>query len=427
MPNLPALALAALGVGLVYVVWRIRRDGPNPVLHCLAVIFVALTIALLAGRVAPYTALARLTGVSNLARLVQHASAATMFCAGQILIQYMVRPSAREARASIPPRVLTLVVVLIVMTIMFWQAPLDAEAPVDFVQRYSATPWVGPYLLVFLAYLTIGILDIIRVFYRSAQSADRPVLRRSIWIIIAAGVIGLAYTMNKGLFALSAWLSLPVIVPWAEDDASRLLVSSGTILTVAAAVVPTFTIWTSAAWRTLRDHRLHRAMHPLWAAATAAVPTVVLPAFTRDLPTPPRLRQRAAAEVAKIQTRLEDLRWEMYRRPVEIQDALLALRFYRHPAASAVAHTVAGDARLTGEHRRALIEAVDIAAAIRMKESGADAATEADGPALTAGAADIKDWLARVSRTYASSPHVERALTSLQLPAPGRVPRDRSF
>ncbi|MDT5025102.1 MAG: hypothetical protein QOE61_1528 [Micromonosporaceae bacterium] len=393
------LPVGLLAVGFGYQSLRLRRDPRNPVLRGLAVMFGILVIAVVMGRAPIYLAFDQLVDVPNAARLVQHISAMAAFCAVQILLLYVARP-ADQARAGIRPRIGILVGVMAAMTVLFTLAPVDVEAPQDFVARFGGAAWVGPYLLLYLAYLGIGVLDVVRSCHRHAgRSGHRPWLRASFRMLVLAGSVGLAYVISKAAFTFAAWRGIELPIPINENSSSTVLVGAGAICAAVAVLLPTVGARLEASRDWWRQWRLLRALGPLWIAVCEAVPRVALPP--------------SESSARTLGTGLADLRWSVYRRLVEIQDGLLDLRFYREPAAARTARQFASQAGLAGEELRAVVEATDIAAAIRAKQAGLIVPSGEDAVPLTAGAADLPRWLGRVAAAFAESPHVAHALAQL--------------
>jgi hypothetical protein len=402
------VAASLLVVCLVYQLLALRRDPRNPVRRGLAVMFGALTVAVVPGVEPVYLAFDAFVGVPNAARYVQHLGAITGFCAVQILLRFVARDPA-AARAGVWPRVGGLVAVAAVMLVLFSLAPLDVEAPDDFVERYGGAPWVAPYLVLYLAYLTVGVVDVVVSCQQHARrSGDTPWLRLSFRLLQLAGVIGLAYLASK--LVVTVAVARGIRPPMPDGAVSRVLVSAGAICAATAVLLPVVRARVVAArdWR--RRWRLHRTLYPLWMDIARVVPHVRLHGSGRH------------GRLAHVRDAVLDMPWLLYRRVIEIQDGLLDLRFHRDPDAAPTAATLAERAGLSGAEFRAVVEAADIVCAVRAMETGATARVS-DGavPPLTQGADDLPAWLGRVARAYADSPVV--ALTRQRLAGTERAPR----
>jgi hypothetical protein len=371
-----------LVAGLVYHLWRLRRDPHNPVARWLAVMFGALAVAVGIGTPGPYLAFDRLVGIPNAARYVQHLAAMIGFTAVQILLLHVAGAAGRQR-----PRLYALGLVAAAMLALLTASPVTVEAPQDFVERYGGEATVAAYLLLFVGFLGVGVVDVIVSCYRLARdSRDRPWLRAGFITLAAGGVVGLAYVVSKGLFTVLAWRGIVPAGQVTESTLSRLSVAVGAVLAAVGVLLPAMGAQVEAVRGWYGRRRRHRDLEPLWRAVCLAVPRVALPDS-----------DRAGSR---------DLRWSLDRREVEIQDGLLELRFYRDQDAAARAHRLGSQEGLAGAQLRAVTEAADIAAAIERVLAGAGPTDEGDPSPLVGQSADPSAWLATVARAFAARPHV---------------------
>ncbi|GAB2576036.1 hypothetical protein GCM10027168_06270 [Streptomyces capparidis] len=148
----------------------------------------------------------------------------------------------------------------------------------------------------------------------------------------------------------------------------------------------------TAPTRWLRAYRRHRALEPLWSALHAAVPGIALPDRATGRSLPPR-----------------DAEFALYRRVIEIRDAYLALRPYRHPDTPAWTADAAARHPVPASALAAAQEAAALAAAVECTR-----ARVACGPGGSIGQAPRADtfeaevgWLLQVSEAFARCPLVE--------------------
>lgn len=362
--------------GLLFKLRDLRRDPANPALRAICVVLAALTGAVLVGWEPIYVGLDRLVGVPNLAKPIEHALALTAAAAVQVLYLNLGDPQTARQRARV--RWAALVVVLVVMGVAFGLGGFNVEAPDDFATLYADDPNIVWYMLVYLSYLALAMVDIYRSSTRYARHATPRLLRWGIWLLAIGSVIGLAYVVHKAGFIIAHRVG--VAPPWAESSVSRLLITSGIALVTTGLVLPSAGAAAVELVRWPGRYRLYRQLHPLWQDITAAVPEVVL--YREQLG---RGRIRSA----------------LYRLVIEIHDGQLQLQAYLRPedhAAAAALDPVTADAYL-------------IAAAIERQRANADAIPEpltledaADESTFDPQAAAVR--LARVADAYAHLPVV---------------------
>jgi hypothetical protein len=169
----------------------------------------------------------------------------------------------------------------------------------------------------------------------------------------------------------------------------------------------TVTAWFPAVLSASRDCQAWAAwfrLRPLWALLVAAAPGVQLP--------------------AQPGTRL-NARYRLHRRMIEIRDAELALRPFRDSRTAQDAADAVISAGLPEDEHDAVIEAVMIVTALRMRQSGTPACGGRDGGCiLSEPSNDLESEAVRlllVARAIRHSPIVRRA-ASRHRPAAARQP-----
>ncbi len=166
--------------------------------------------------------------------------------------------------------------------------------------------------------------------------------------------------MRPSLIVLGAGMLL-LCVPWAlnlawllTDDTAWLdpiaPIDAVTGLAFAVAAAPPLAL---AGRRAVTHHRVMHQLEPLWRELTAAVPDVVLDTHATRRGLPGRRR------------------FLLYRRVIEIRDAMRALRSYVTPQTLQVAQQYVRDQGLTGTAAEAAVTACWLAAAVDAKSDQA--------------------------------------------------------
>ena len=141
------------------------------------------------------------------------------------------------------------------------------------------------------------------------------------------------------------------------------------------------------------QHRALRSLYPLWRDLCHASPDIAL------LPPGSRLADTLA---------VRDLGFRLYRRIVEIRDGSLALRPYVDARIAEDARARCRAAGLSNEETDVVVEAANLAAALRAKAKGRPAGRTVILPVTCAGA-DVMSEVAvleRLARCYTRSPIV---------------------
>jgi hypothetical protein len=344
-------------------------------------------------------AIATSTGIPYLAHLFGNAFVLGAAWATQVSLYHATYPPLEAPRRS---RRIGLVVVaaLGLMAVCFALATGAGEA-VAFTGRYQHASFLLGYRLVYLVGIALAIGNFARLSWRYARRSSRPSLQIGLRLVAIAGVIGLAYVANEGLRAATERLGRANPVP-NPDAVSQLLIalsmSLGLIGTTLPAWGPRLGIPVLVTW--LRHYRALRRLYPLWTDLYHAQPRIAL--------FPPR------SPIADLLT-VRDLRFHLYRRVIEIRDGqlLLCRHLDARPAAAARQRCVA--AGLSEAETHAVIEATEIAAALRAGPGDDDPTPPRAGQVLS-GARDVVGEVAaleRVARCYRRSPIVRVVVDQL--------------
>jgi len=383
----PLIAAGIAFTALAPKTVQLIRDPRNPALRATCGVLASLGVAELVSWYPSYHAIGELTGVPNLARYLMHLCALVAAAVVQSLFLHLSDPETARVRARW--RWLILAVVAVVMGIAFHLARFDVEDPERFADRYATAPYMREYMLGFLAYLALAMVDIMRMSVRYSRQLPPSALRLGLRVLALGALDGLLYVIHKGTFILLTHQGIDL--PWSEGPVAQLLILVGIALVSSGLVIPSLakSVTTIRQWPRL--YRLHRDMFPLWQALYALDSSVSLNPPSRRLP-------------------LGTLHVEMYRRIIEILDGIRQHSAYLDPAAGRAAAEAAREAGLPAGEARAVGDAASIAAMVDYVSR----TPPHERVPVAAGAADVlvlaeeddveaAQRLAAISRAYASS------------------------
>jgi hypothetical protein len=403
---LHATPLVALWATVVGKFPALRRDPQNGALRAywLAVLAVALAWTVLQPPV--HLALDRMTGVANLARLLGHTLAVAAACAGQAFLAYSAYPEA-AARPRVQRQVWVAAATVAAMGTLFAVSRVHHET-LDFIGRYGSTPSILAYWLVFLAYLGVSQVEVIRLAWRWARFSDRLIIQLAGRLTAVGGLFFCGYIGYDLLYLASSQLDRTYLLG-NQPLITRLLLTTAILVGVVGSTMPAWgprvglprlLLWAS-------HYRAHRRLYPLWRRLCEAVPEIAL--------VPPSSRWRDTLA-------MRDLHFRLHGRIMEIHDAQLALRPYRDPQVAETTAVLGRRAGLEGVELQAVVEAASLAAAVHalaqhQPVTGEQAlATRPGDPDLQPEITDLPSeitWLVRVATAYTHSPLV-RALATRQ-------------
>ncbi|MEU3455235.1 MAB_1171c family putative transporter [Micromonospora sp. NPDC006766] len=351
------VAALVAAVALVVKLWALRRNPGNPKTLASVGICLGCGIAVTAGWAPVHSLIDRVSGVPNLAKPIEHGSALLAATAIQFLFLHLGNP--QRARRLMRLRLVFFGVVLAVMVAMFWAAAIPESEPLHFAERYGSMWQISAYMLAFLLYLGVSVVDVLRMSLGYARYAGAR-LKIIMRLLSAGALFGAAFVAHKALF-LALKLG-GVAPPWPEPIVTQTLVTMSVVLICSSLVLAT--VWKTVdgvrAWP--RRSAVYRDLHALWYLLYRAVPDIVLD--------PPRRPKRNSWWVVGVGQRL-------YRRCVEIGDGLQVLGPPDARVAAAAQRRASeagwGDARAAAageaaailvavrrrEHRRVPVEEVD--------------------------------------------------------------------
>jgi hypothetical protein len=389
--------------------WRNRRD-PAVRAFWLSLLFLALALTALLPPLAKW--IDDIAGIGNLSRLLGNCVVLIAAWAVQIFVFLNLDYRRDGARARIQLASWALVGVLVGMTGLFVLAPVHHEAA-DFWRRYGTAPFMLEYRILYLAYLGLAVINIVRHSWHYAGIADRPSLALGLRFVAIGGLLGGGYVAHEGLRAAALIVGLHSSV-LESDTLTRVLIASSVALMVAGVTMPAWgpRFGIPAVYERLSEYRSYRQLYPLWKALYRANPEIAL------------LRPRSALIDALM---IRDLDFRLYRRVVEIRDGSLALRPYFDSRVIEQARELSRAAELPDDERQATIEATSIAAALqaRMYDQPVRIGNSLTPPSLEShGGADVAseaEVLVRVARCYRGSPIVRAIVAETKGRASGRV------
>jgi len=386
---------------VLYKVPALRRRPDDWSLRTFWLTLLALAITLTVLLPPVYLGVDALFRVPNLTRLLAHTLTLLASWSVQAYLAYLNYPEV-EARPSVRRSGWILLGTLVFMTIFFVLAPVDDEAPLDFMTRYGNAPFILEYRLVFLLYLGFALVNVVGLCWRYAGLADRPALSLGLRIDALGAVVGIGYVVHETARVVT--MRFGVGYPIRDsDEFTQLLVAVSITLIVVGSTIPSWGahVGIPALYEWLGQYRALRQLHALWQLLCNAAPEIAL--------VPPRSALADALD-------LRDLRFRLYRRVVEIRDGELALRSYLDSRVPERARDFCWKAGIPPEQFAEHVEAACVAAAVRAKARAKRPEHSAplgqtDGVPYVAGEAA---FLGRVARCYAHSPAVSGILTQIE-------------
>lgn len=377
---------------------RLQRRQPSQVRGAICVALGAFATGITLAIPPLATSIDQASGLPNLAKFVSHGCAMTIAASAEHMLLHLALPPAKAAARS-RRWVWVTGGALLTMAGLFAYT-LSYDTPVQLTVEYARDSAVTAYLLIFMvvgffAYCT----DITRLCWRFARICGRPWLRRGLRITAVGAAVALLYSTNKIAYLIAYWSGYQ---PTGEREIAAVLVTISALLMMIGLTMPA---WGPILTITRRwdDFRSYQRLEPLWRDLVDALPELELDAS---------LRRRLGA--------VRDIDYALTRRAAEIRDGCLALRPYMDVRVTELADQHAERAGLTGDERRATIEAAHLACALRAHQRGLVAALPLPPDGLhrpSDGYAGEIAWLTLVSSTYARSLVVAQTLaTSRHLP-----------
>jgi len=398
MGPLPTVAaVSQLFYALAFCCWlatayklrHLRDDPTSPTLRgtCSTLGLLGMSFFLLANSSRPLVD--GLLGVENAARWLGNSSALAACCSIQTVLTYFTRMD-NSPPLGLRRRLALLLAAVLAMGVLLLSARLPGDD--DFVNVHADKGPVLAYLLIYLTYLGLVMLDMLRMSWRYAPQARATALQLALRLISAGSGTTLLYCLYKASFALCRFWELPVL--GSERIIGPLLAAAGGLLIITGLTVGA---WGANLADRLYQHRSHQRLQPLWNTLVQTLPHIALTSYDHRVTN------------------------KLYRRVIEIRDAQLSLAPYRDTRIAHQARQAAEATGLAGQDLHAAIEGTLLAAALHAHRTDQlplhpfhDQETEQPSPDLPSEVA----WLLKVSAAFTSP------LLPLPLPA-DRLPPDQ--
>lgn len=383
--------LTILAVLWLVTLWRARTalkyPAKRPMWSAFAALAVALTVEL--PQIGPHLDAA--LHITNISTLIKHL--AGMLAAASVLewVIGSTQPTQRLGWVLAWRHVMT-GAAMAALGVLFAFVPRIESS--DFIDTAPGHPVTIAYEMVWLSYLGAAMLCAAAMFtvawHRSACKGR--VMRASFAMLATGTALGVIYAAWR-VVILAA--SLADTASPAQSDTgfgiSNVIQDAAIVLILVGTCVPALL----KAATPYQDRRDLVALRPLWELVTPARPDTVLD------------------EESGNEGRLRDvrlLRFRLIRRTVEIRDALATLYEYCDLDPAPHVEAFAADIGLTGDDRKALVEAVTIRYALMRLRTG-----EADHAIVKAGRGgeDLRSevqWLRAIGRALDNRLRVQTAL-----------------
>ncbi|MFF4606556.1 MAB_1171c family putative transporter [Streptomyces sp. NPDC001339] len=381
-------ACAALCVlALLYRLRDLRHQRDDPALRALLIAFFFKGISFTLSTPSVSQAVDARLGVADLGALGIHllggvASSAAFLTA---IVYWVYPPEVARRRAF--ARLLVAALCAVAMLTMWAAAGAEAQQrSAHYLLQNAHRPLVAGYLLLYVSAFGAGMIEIIRLCLRYGRVAGRQWLRRGLYCTAIGASACLVYCLNRLLSLIAVQCGLD---PLEWELLTPVANGTGIFFLVAGLTMPSWGPHLSAGRRLVRNFVTYQRLHPLWSALYAAVPDIAL-------------NPRHAGGLARFLP--GDISYRLYRRVIEIQDGLLALRPYMDPAVAAGARRSAEEAGLAGDRLHAMVLARSLTSALRAKHDNRPVvqASGALGPeaAQAGGYPELVAWLLYVARAY---------------------------
>ncbi|TWP47453.1 hypothetical protein FKR81_32630 [Lentzea tibetensis] len=276
----------------------------------------------------------------------------------------------------------------VAITAVYVPAVLSGDFAALLRHDFAHAPLSAVMNLVFVAYVGLVMWTVARMSWTWSKIADRVWLRRGLRLIAVGAAISTLFPVHKVGYVSAVFLGHSP--PWSEFQVSFYPALAGMTLVGAGSMLPKWGPWLSAVRQWVLHYRSYRRLDPLWTALVDAFPEV---------------RLEEPYRFGRDGYRLDDLRYFLYRRVIEIWDARRALRQFTSRARRESAESAARAAGLAADDVTVVAEAASIADGLRARVHGRDGDDADYAPRLPGGsdlAAEVA-WLERVAAAFGRS------------------------
>ncbi|WP_107661203.1 MAB_1171c family putative transporter [Nocardia suismassiliense] len=389
-----AITYGSIGaLAIVGFIWRLIiaiRNPNSPARWALAIAIACSAIGFEAAVPHIYLWIGRTSGIPNLASLIVYTAITTAVMGTFVWTTVLVAPheSASDTSVFSPRRVAAAnIAVVAAMVLLFFLSPVhDQPRATDFDHHYGTIGIVAAFLGVYFCAYTFGLVRLV-VLCRQwiPQVREQIWLRRGLALLSAGATIAIGYSIGKTIALIGAWagistqtLNVTIAPAFASLGAAIMLIGY-----LCPSVIPQAASGVESRWALYR-------LRPMWSALTQTIPDLAR--------TAPPARRASRARV--------------YRRVIEIRDALLLLQHHLRPTTTARAERLATELRIPSDKRPAAIEAARIAAALsayRHDAEGIDCGEVFHQPEQLAFTDELR-WLVAVAMAFRTSPLVPAVL-----------------
>ncbi|RLU79930.1 hypothetical protein CTZ27_35865 [Streptomyces griseocarneus] len=337
--------LALAGSGFLLLLRDLRASRRDPALTALAFTYLFSALSYAISLTPVWVRLDGWFGVTNIAVPLAQGCVVLVLGLQASVLAHWTMPSAEAARRA---RWLLggAFAVIVLMSVLFDMLTPVSQRPTDFTLYYAHDPVFQTYLLLYMCTYTAAEIYLARMCWKYAGETGEPWIGRSLRMIAVGAIMTLGYSSIRLSAILGAELGFSVkhLEPyaWICGDIGATITQIGYFMPIVATRL-------SAAYTTWLEPRQYRALEPLWRAASAAEPSIVLVEPGRN-----------SANVS----------FDLYRRAVEIRDAQIELRPYLAPAARTVAEQQGFPWWRSSRARVAAVTAHQIHAALLQRHEG---------------------------------------------------------
>ncbi|NGO46208.1 MAB_1171c family putative transporter [Streptomyces ureilyticus] len=284
--------------------WRTPAAWRDPSKRVLWTAFLALAVAMtlrLPTVAAPVDAALR---INNLSSLGKHLGGIVAAHAVLTFVHNMAEEKASGLKSS-RLHLLVPVGTAVIITALFFATAQPHEA-VDLLTEY-ATDWrIAAYGGVWTGYLGAALFSASRLCWRWGRQPGTGLLGRGLRLIGIGTTVGIAYAVHRVVSVVLRFLGHSPIPADTSEAISGLLLFTALLFIVSGSTLPA----AGRFHRWCREYRDLLQLYPLWLSLTETVASVRLD--------PPRHRTSEILHLRHVRDRL-------YRRTIEIRDAVLAL------------------------------------------------------------------------------------------------------
>ncbi|MEU1906556.1 MAB_1171c family putative transporter [Streptomyces hygroscopicus] len=334
--TLPAVMLWMVAACRAPAAWRDRDKRP------LWAAFFFLAVVMTIRPVGVATSLDSYVGIHNVAALIKHLSGLGAMHAVLVFVYRMSEQSAIGLKMR-RPHVAVPITAGAAISVLFFATPQPHEAT-DLLTDYATDSRIAAYGVLWTALLGAALVGATHLCWLWGRQPGTGLLGRGLRITGIGTTIGMAYAIHRIAILILRYLGYTPIPAHADQAISSILLSSALLLIVAGSTLPAL----PRLRRWTRDYRDLLQLYPLWHSLTEAAPSVRLD--------PPR-------GLAAERLRLRHTHDRLYRRTIEIRDAILTLSDHASAALRDQARAHVAAHGLTGAHAEIAAEACWLAAA----------------------------------------------------------------